>query len=234
MNEIQSEIKEEPKVLFFDVNETLLDLTFMKNSIGKALGGRNDLLPLWFTTMLQYSLVATVGNHYEDFGAIGVATLRMTAENNGINLSEEEAKKAVAPVQSLPPHPEVKSALEALKKNGYKLVSLTNSSYQLSKTQFENARLIDLFDERLSVENIGKFKPHQDVYNWAARKMKVKPNECLLTAAHGWDVAGALWAGWRAAFVKRMGAQLYPLAPTPEIVEPNLKLIAEKLIAQKK
>ncbi|GAL60641.1 twin-arginine translocation signal domain-containing protein [Algibacter lectus] len=29
-----------PKVLFFDVNETLLDLTAMKESVGKVLGNR--------------------------------------------------------------------------------------------------------------------------------------------------------------------------------------------------
>jgi 2-haloacid dehalogenase len=49
------------KLLFFDVNETLLDLSAMKTSVAQALDGRADLLPLWFTTMLQYSLVATVG-----------------------------------------------------------------------------------------------------------------------------------------------------------------------------
>ena len=49
-----SPASERPKVLFFDVNETLLDLTNMKESVGDALGGRDDLLALWFTTMLQY------------------------------------------------------------------------------------------------------------------------------------------------------------------------------------
>ena len=44
--------KERPKILFFDVNETLLDLTTMNESVGKALNGKKELLPLWFTTML--------------------------------------------------------------------------------------------------------------------------------------------------------------------------------------
>ena len=48
-----------PKVVFFDVNETLLDLSPVKKQIGIALGGREDLLSLWFTTMLQYSLVVS-------------------------------------------------------------------------------------------------------------------------------------------------------------------------------
>jgi len=223
-----------PKILFFDVNETLLDLTTMKKSVGKALNNREDLLPLWFTTMLQYSLVATVGNHYRDFGLIGVAALRMVATNNGITLSEAEAKEAiVGPIQSLPAHPEVKEALTRLKKAGYTLVSFTNSSNKGVATQFKNAGLTNYFDARLSVEDLGKFKPHTDTYAWAARKMGVQPNECLLVAAHGWDIAGALWANWRGAFVGRPGAQLYPLAPSPELNSPTLTAIADELIRLK-
>ena len=221
-----------PKVLFFDVNETLLDLTAMKESVGKVLGNRSDLLPLWFTTMLQYSLVSTVGRQYNDFGIIGAAALQMVAANNNIKLTEDQAKEAIlTPIRSLPAHPEVKASLEKLKKAGYKLVSFTNSSNKGVETQFKNAGLISYFDERLSIEDMGKFKPHTDAYDWAARKMGIKPSECLLVAAHGWDIAGAIWAGWRGAFISRPGAQLYPLAPNPEINESNLKLVTDKLIA---
>ncbi len=221
-----------PKVLFFDVNETLLDLTAMKTSVGKTLGGRSELLPLWFTTMLQYSLVTTVGRQYNDFGIIGAAALQMVAANNDISITEKEAKEAIlGPIRSLPAHPEVKESLQQLKDAGYKLVSFTNSSNKGVKTQFENAGLLDYFDERLSIEDMGKFKPHADAYDWAARKMGITPSECLLVAAHGWDIAGALWAGWRGAFISRPGAQLYPLAPKPEINESNLKLVASQLIS---
>ncbi|RXG13162.1 2-haloacid dehalogenase [Leeuwenhoekiella aestuarii] len=223
-----------PKVLFFDVNETLLDLTAMKTSVGDLLGGRNELLPLWFTTMLQYSLVSTVGRQYKDFGIIGAAALQMVAANNGIEVTEKEAQEAIlGPIRSLPAHPEVKAALQALKDAGYKMVSFTNSSNKGVQTQFENAGLTAYFDERLSIEDLGKFKPDADAYDWAARKMGIEPEECLLVAAHGWDIAGAIWAGWRGAFISRPGAQLYPLAPKPEINEKDLARIAEKLIALK-
>lgn len=221
-----------PEVLFFDVNETLLDLTAMKKSVADALGGRNDLLPLWFTTMLQYSLVTTVGRKYEAFGVIGAAALQMVAANNGITISEEEAKEAILPpLRSIPPHPEVKESLKRLKDAGYTLVSFTNSSNIGVETQFKNADLINYFDQRLSIEDIGKFKPHTDAYDWAARKMGIQANECMLIAAHGWDIAGAIWAGWRGAFISRPGAQLYPLAPKPEILESDLALTTEKLIS---
>ncbi len=233
-NKTTSIMTNRPKVLFFDVNETLLDLTQMKESVGKALGGRADLLPLWFTTMLQYSLVTTVGRQYNDFGIIGAAALQMVAANHDIKLTKEEAEDAIlTPIRSLPAHPEVKAALQALKDAGYKLVSFTNSSNIGVETQFKNAGLTDYFEERLSIEDIGKFKPHTDAYEWAARKMGVQPEECMLVAAHGWDIAGAVWAKWRGAFVARPGAQLYPLAPEPEINEANLTLIAEQLIAIK-
>ena len=223
--------KVRPKVLFFDVNETLLDLTKMKKQVGEALGGREDLLSLWFTTLLQYSLVTSASGQYEHFGFIGAATLQMVAANNGISISQDVARQTIVKsMQALPAHPEVKSALSLLKKEGYKLVSFTNSSNEGVKNQFENAGLSEYFDERLSIEDVGKFKPFSDTYAWGSHKMGVKPEECMLIAAHGWDVAGALWAGWRAAFISRPGQQLFPLAPKTEIVESDLKKAANVLV----
>lgn len=220
-----------PKVLFFDVNETLLDLNMMKKSIGAALGGHPELMSLWFTTMLQYSLVTTVANQYYDFGTIGAAALIMVAHKNGIAITDKQAKDAVAAILSLPAHPEVKEALLLLKKEGFKLVAFTNSSNKAVETQLKYAGIHDLFDDVLSIEDVGKFKPHTDTYNWAAKKMGLKSNECMLIAAHGWDVAGANWAGWQTAFVSRPGQQLFPLANLPEINEENILLVAQKLIS---
>ncbi|AUC23058.1 haloacid dehalogenase, type II [Polaribacter sejongensis] len=220
-----------PKVLFFDVNETLLDLTKMKKQVGDALGGKDELLPLWFTTMLQYSLVTSASGDYKPFGHIGAAALQMVAANNGITIAEENARAVIGnAMQNLPPHPEVKEALLQLKQAGYKLVAFTNSSTEGLKNQFENAGLTDYFDEQLSVEETGKFKPFTETYLWGATKMNVKPAECMLIAAHGWDVYGAMSAGLKAAFVARPGQQLFPLAPKPEIVETDLKKVADILV----
>ncbi|MDN3620345.1 haloacid dehalogenase type II [Polaribacter undariae] len=220
-----------PKVLFFDVNETLLDLTKMKKQVGDALGRKDELLPLWFTTMLQYSLVTSASGDYKPFGHIGAAALQMVAANNGITISEENAREVIGnAMQNLPPHPEVKEALLQLKQAGYKLVAFTNSSTEGLKNQFENAGLTDYFDEQLSVEETGKFKPFTETYLWGASKMGVNPEECMLIAAHGWDVYGAMSAGLRAAFVARPGQQLFPLAPKTEIIENDLKKVADILV----
>ncbi|MGY0311783.1 haloacid dehalogenase type II [Alteromonas macleodii] len=219
-----------PKVIFFDVNETLLDLTAMRSSVGEALGGRDDLLPLWFSTMLHHSLVDSTTGRFHTFGEIGVASLLMVAEIEGIELTKAQAKTAiVTPLRSLPPHPDVRDGLQALKNKGYKLVSLTNSSNQGVYTQFKNADLLSYFDERLSVEDINLYKPDTRTYEWAIEKMGIAAEDAMLVAAHGWDIAGAKQAGWQAAFIARPGKVLYPLAIAPDTVVSGLDELVSQL-----
>ena len=219
-----------PKVIFFDVNETLLDLTAMRSSVGEALGGRDDLLPLWFSTMLHHSLVDSTTGRFHTFGEIGVASLLMVAEIEGIELTKAQAKTAiVTPLRSLPPHPDVRDGLQALKNKGYKLVSLTNSSNQGVYTQFKNADLLSYFDERLSVEDINLYKPDTRTYEWAIEKMGIAAEDAMLVAAHGWDIAGAKQACWQAAFIARPGKVLYPLAIAPDTVVSGLDELVSQL-----
>ncbi|MBU3004472.1 haloacid dehalogenase type II [Paraglaciecola arctica] len=219
-----------PKVIIFDVNETLLDLETMRSSIGAALDGKSELTTLWFSTMLHHSLVTTVTGDYHDFGKIGVAALLMVAQNNGIAITPEEALTAIkTPLLSLPPHPDVKSGLSKLQSLGYKIVSLTNSSNQGVKTQFANAGLTEYFEERLSIEDIKIYKPDLRSYAWAIEKLGIEPQEALMVAAHGWDVAGAKAAGLQTAFIARPGKALYPLAPTPDYIVKDLTELVEIL-----
>jgi 2-haloacid dehalogenase len=52
-----------------------------------------------------------------------------------------------------------------------------------------------------------------------------------LVAVHGWDVAGALAAGCRAAFVARPGRLPDPVAPPPDLTGKDLDLVADQLLA---
>jgi 2-haloacid dehalogenase len=211
-----------PKVILFDVNETLLDLQPMKEGIAELLGTGPEAARLWFTMLLQHSLVGTVAGKYLDFLEVGAACLRMVARNHGVELSEDAARKAVAPMRSLPPHPDVIPALGRLRDAGHRLVTLTNSSKAAVADQMKNAGLTGFFEALLSVEDVGKYKPHAEVYRWGAGRVGADVSECLFVAAHGWDVAGAAWAGMRTAFVARPGQQKFPLGPTPDLDVPSL------------
>ena len=219
-----------PTTIFLDVNETLLDLTAIKGAVGQALGGREDLLPLWFSTMLHHSLVASAMDQYEHFGDIGVAAMQMVARNQGIELSVEAARAAVAPMASLPPHPDVPPALKKLKQAGFQLYTLTNSSTEGVRSQMAHSGLDPFLTGKLSVQEIAMFKPNRHVYRWAARRVGTPIGECMMIAAHGWDVAGAMAAGMRAAFIARPGQQLYPLAPKPEFNFPTFTPLVDVLV----
>jgi 2-haloacid dehalogenase len=223
-----------PEVLFFDSNETMLDLNVMKPSVTKAFGGRDDLMLIWFTTMLQYSLVDTVTNNYHDFGTIGAACMQMVARGHGIKLTEDKAREAVAAIRTIPAHPDVPPGLKKMKDAGFRMYTLTNSPKSVMESQITNSGIVEYFDGLLTIDGLNIYKPHPRTYHWAAHQANVPIRDCMLIAAHGWDVAGARLAGMRAAFIARPGKALYPLGPGVEITGPDMGAVADHLIAMPK
>jgi 2-haloacid dehalogenase len=223
-----------PEVLLFDSNETLLDLNAMKPAVTEAFGGRDDLMSLWFTTMLQYSLVDTVTCDYHDFGAIGVACMQMVARGYGINLTKKKAQDAVAAIRSLPAYPDVPPALKRMKEAGFRMYTLTNSPKSVMEAQMRNAGLAKYFDGLLTIEGLNVYKPHARTYHWAAHQANAPIEHCMLIAAHGWDVAGARLAGMRSMFIERPGKMLYPLGPAVEFSASDMEAAADHLVAMSK
>ena len=223
-------MKTTPKLLIFDVNETLLDMSPLKVSINRAF--KNEwAFDIWFPTLLQYSLVETLTENYKDFSEIAEATLKMTAHKLDIDLTEVQIKSVLSPITKLSAYPEVSSALEVLKQNGFKLVALSNGKPQVVNDQLKYAKIHHFFDKVLSIEEVKNYKPHVSTYHCAYSLMNVLPEDTMLIAAHGWDIAGAKRAGIQAAFVSRPGKSLYPLAIEPEIIGINLKEITKSLLS---
>ena len=73
------------------------------------------------------------------------------------------------------------------------------------------------FDGRLTTEGLNIYKPHPRTYHWVSNEVGEPIGNCMLIAAHGWDVAGATITGMRSAFVERPGKTLYPLGPDIEL-----------------
>src|SRR4028118_966551 len=102
------------RVCLFDVNETLLDLGALDPHFERAFGDAG-VRRGWFLQVLQSALVATVTGVYSDFGAVGAAALDMTAEREGVQISDEDRRAILGGMRGLPPHPEVSAALEMLR-----------------------------------------------------------------------------------------------------------------------
>ncbi len=219
------------KICVFDVNETLLDLTALDPEFERVFGDKS-VRKEWFGQFMVSMMVATITNAYRPFGEIGGAAFDMIAKKRGIEVSKEDKIAILSKIASLPPHPEVAESLARLKANSYTLATLTNSTPEVAEKQLQNSGLSQYFDKVLSADTVKRLKPAQEAYEMAAQSFGVEIQEIRLIAAHAWDIAGALRAGCKAAFVARPGMVLDPLADSPDVIGSDLKEVVDLIIAQ--
>jgi len=214
-------------VLAFDVNETLLDLRALDAPFAAAFGDAS-LRPQWFALMLQVAFAGGLTGHYVDFTTAQRSALAMLATRQKVTLAQAQSDAIVNGMRTLPPHPEVREAMARLAKR-FRLVALTNSPADVAEAQMRNSGLRELLEAVHSADAVRTLKPAPEPYRMVAERTGVAIGDVRLVAAHGWDIAGALAAGCRAAFVARPGAALYPTGPQPDIVAPDLRGIADAL-----
>jgi len=217
------------KVLVFDVNETLLDLTALDPIFERHFGDA-AVRREWFGQMLQSAFVSVITGAYADFGSIGGAALRMVAARRGVTLDPAAGEEIREAMRQLPPHPEVAASLGRLRDAGFTLATLTNSTAEVGDAQLANAGLRDLFADAFSADDVRRLKPAPEPYRMVAERLGTPTGEVRLVAAHAWDVAGAMRAGCAAAFVARPGQVLDPLAPKPDIVGADLREVADRIL----
>jgi 2-haloacid dehalogenase len=218
------------RVLVFDVNETLLDLGALDPVFDRVFGDRRVRVE-WFQTMLQSAFLLTITGPYRAFGEHFKAALALTAKRRGVELRREDEEAILGAVRRLPPHPEVRGALERLRAEGFRLAALTNSTREVEEAQLAHAGLTDLFERQLSADSAGRLKPAPEAYGEAARELGVAVAQIRLVAAHGWDVQGALRAGCAAAFVERPGVLWNPLLDRPDVTGRDLAEVAQRIVA---
>ena len=220
-----------PRVIVFDLNETLLDLSALDPAFARAFGDPM-VRKRWFRQVLELFLTATVIDEYQSFDKLTEAALEMVAEQERVELKAADRTAVRKMMRKLPAFPDVRPALERLAGAGFRLAALTNSTEKTAKAQLENAGLDKLMERVLSADAVQRYKPAREAYRYAAMELDVEPAELRLVAAHAWDVAGALRAGCKAAFVARPEKALNPKGAKPDIVGRDLGEVAEQIIAK--
>jgi 2-haloacid dehalogenase len=218
------------RVVAFDVNETLLDLSALDASFEAVLGSA-ALRGQWFAQMLQLAFVGGLSGEYVDFSTAQHAALLMVAERNGLAVTEAEATEMVDKMSSLPPHPEVAGALALLRETTLNVVALTNSVQSVALEQLTNAGIRGYFDGVMSADAVRRLKPAPEPYHAVAAAFDVDTADVRLVAAHSWDVSGALAAGCKAAFVARPGMVLSPIGRQPDIVGADIAEVVEQILS---
>ena len=111
-------------------------------------------------------------------------------------------------------------------------MAFSNSSLNLLTAKIENAGLTECFDDLVSVEETGSFKPDPRVYAFVARRVNRPIEELRLVATHDWDTHGAMSAGMHAAYIDRSGAPYHPLYKRADVYATNMHDVVEQIIAR--
>ena len=205
-----------PKVVLLDVYETLLDMSEVESGVNLLLNSKRGYI-IWFELFMEYCFVDNCTAQFNDFPSIAKASLLMAAKKLRTAINEQDANSILILLEHVPIKSDVQNALSKLNDSDFRIAALTNASEKTVRTRMERTGLISYFETVLSAENVGKYKPSLEVYDWAARKLEVKPSEILMVSTHSWDIAGAANAGMHTAYLKREDEIFFPLGPSPTI-----------------
>ena len=220
-----------PSILVFDVNETLIDIESIGPLFTQIFGDPRAVRE-WFSQLVVYSMTAAMSHRYVDFFTLGQAVLRMLADIHRVDITDDDLDRIKEAMLTMPAHPDVADGLAKLRDNGLRLIALTNSPPNPhGQSPLEHAGLGGLFERQFSVDACHTSKPDPAVYRYACQELAVAPQECMMVAAHVWDLLGAQSVGFSAALVTRTGNAplLADGLPQPNHVVANLHELAQQL-----
>ena len=216
-----------PSVVVFDVNETLSDLRPMAQRFVEV-GAPGSLAQLWFASVLREGFALTAAGGTSRFADIGREVL--------LDLLPESVEDRGAAVEhvlggfmDLDVHPDVVPGVRALREAGLRLVTMSNGASAVAERLLTRAGIRDDFEQVLSVEDAGVWKPAADAYRFVARRCAVDVEELVLVAVHPWDTDGAARAGLRSAWVDRDGRHFPTYATPPTWTVPSVEALAAVL-----
>jgi 2-haloacid dehalogenase len=203
------------RVVLFDVNETLSEMTPLRRRLGEAQFGA------WFAGVLRDGISLTAAGGFATFRDIAADGLR------GLGASDQGVEQVLDGFTELDVHPDVPEGVRALRAAGLRLATLTNGSVAITERLLERAALREEFERLLDVSGPQAWKPAGAAYRYALEQLGAEAAETVLVAVHPWDVDGAMRAGLRGAWVRR-GAAAYPSVMTPPtyVVEDLTELAA--------
>jgi 2-haloacid dehalogenase len=188
----------------FDAYGTLFDVHSAVARLRAQVGEQADALSqLWRTKQLEYTwLRALMGRHVDFWQVTGDALDYALARTDVDPAVREPLMQAYL---SLDAYPEVPDVLRRLRAGGLETAILSNGEPAMLEAGAKSAAIEDLLDAILSVEEVGIFKPHPEVYQLAVDRLGVRADQIAFQSSNAWDVSGAAAFGLRAVWINRLG-----------------------------
>ncbi len=199
----------------FDAYGTLFDVASAVDACRDAVGPEADRLnALWRDKQLAYTWLRAAQGRHADFWQVTGDALDFALETCGI-ARPDLRRRLMDLYLGLKPYPEVAAVLARLKAAGLKTAILSNGTPAMLAALTSAAGLDALFDQVLSVEAVGVFKPHRQVYQLAVDRLGVPAEAIAFQSSNGWDVHAAAAFGMTVVWCNRTGQQRERLPGEP-------------------
>jgi 2-haloacid dehalogenase len=219
-----------PSVIVFDVNETLSDMAPLARRFAEV-GAPELLARVWFASLLRDGFALAATGDTETFTRLGAGVLPAMLAGAALNRPASDAVGYIlAGVAELGVHPDVPEGVRILRQHGLRLVTLSNGSAQVAERLLATAGIRGEFEQLLSAEDAGAWKPLRAAYAYAARACSVGIEDMLLVAVHPWDIHGAHQAGMRTGWVSRQPVPYPGYFAAPSLRAPGLVALAGQIV----
>ncbi len=218
-----------PTLLIFDVNETLSDMAPLAERF-TDLGAPAPLSATWFAGLLRDGFALTVGGASAPFAELATEGLRHALRDLRLDRDLAAAVSHVmAGFGELDVHADVAAGIASLADLGLRQVTLSNGSASVARGLLERAGVTEHFEDLLSVEQAGIWKPARGAYAYGCAATGVRPGDAMLVAVHPWDIDGAARAGLRTCWINRSDATYPSYFRAPELTASGLDDLAAQL-----
>lgn len=218
-----------PRLLVFDVNETLSDMAPLSARF-EDVGAPTHLAKLWFAELLRDGFALTASGDIESFATLGAEALRVRLRGQPLDRPLDAAVDHVMQgFSELAVHPDVVAGVRALGDLGIRLVTLSNGSTGVADALLRGASVRDRFERLLTVEDAGVWKPALRAYSYALEECGVDPEDAMLVAVHPWDIDGASRAGLATAWINRSDGRYPSYFAAPDVRAASLAELADAL-----
>ncbi len=217
----------QPRLMVFDVNETLSDMSPLRDRF-EDVGLPGASLEPWFAGLLRDGFALTSVGENPAFADLAAESLRLRLA--GAGRTGEEAQTAVRHVLSaltgLSCHPDVAPGVRALREQGVRLVTLSNGATSVAEALLEGAGLLDDFEALLGVADGPAWKPAASAYVRALEVCGVAAEDAMLVAVHPWDIDGASRAGLGTGWLRRSAPGYPAYFREPDVIAGDLVELA--------
>ena len=219
--------------LAFDAYGTLFDMHSVVAACEAAFPSRGAALSrLWRDKQLEYSWLLSLMDRYEDFWVLTEKALRYACEHLGLSCDPATHTRLLESYYHLAAYPEVPAALARLAID-HRLVILSNGTPRMLAAVTQAAGLTAVFDELISVEAVGVYKPSPRVYALLPQRLGIPTEAIGFVSSNAFDITGAKAFGLGTCWVNRQDATPDGLGYPPDVVVRTLAELADRLDADR-